>query len=142
VANPNNSSYVVKAVANGSVTLDKPYSVIHAGLPYLSDMETLDIDVPNQLSSVADKKKNINKLSIYVESSRGIWAGPDANNLTEFKLRDDEGYDSPPALKTEVVDMNIKGEWRSSGRILIRQIDPLPLSILTVMPTGFIGGGK
>ena len=142
VANPNNAAYVVKTVANGSVTLDKPYSVIHAGLPYLSDMETLDIDVPNQLSSLADKKKNINKVSIYVESSRGIWAGPDANNLIEFKLRDDEGYDSPPTLKTEVVDMNIKGEWRSSGRILVRQVDPLPLSILTVMPTGFIGGGK
>lgn len=139
-ANPNNSSYIIKTVTNGSITLDEPASVIHAGLPYLSDVQTLNIDIPNQLSSIVDKKKLINKLTVFVESSRGIWAGPDADNLTELKIRADEDYDAPVDLATGTVDINIKANWDSTGKIFIRQIDPLPLSILAVIPTGYIAG--
>src|SRR3990167_2128088 len=139
-ANPNNTAYIIKTVTNGSVTLDRPYSVIHAGLPYLSDMQTLNIDIPNQLSSVADKKKNVNRVSLHVESSKGIWTGPNADNLTELKIRSGEDYDEPVELKTEVVDINIKGEWNLNGQIFVRQIDPVPLTILSAIPTGFISG--
>ena len=137
VANPNNSSYTEKIVVNGAVTLDKPYAVIHAGLPITADMETLNIDVP-QGQSLADKKKNVGRLTIFTESSRGIWAGPDADNLTELKIRDDESYDDPVELATGTVELNIKPEWNSTGKIMIRQTDPLPLSILAVVPAGYL----
>lgn len=139
VASPNNSSYDTITVSNGIATLDKPYVVIHAGLPVTADMETLNIDIPG-ISSISDKFKAINRLTCFVESTRGIFAGPDLNNLTELKIRDDEGYDDPVALATGTIDINIKSEWKTSGRIAIRQVDPLPVSILSIVPTGYISG--
>ena len=137
VANPNNESYTVLTVEDGAVTLEKPYLVIHAGLPITADIETLNIDLPG-VSSMSDKKKNISKLTSLVEETRGLWVGPDFDSLTEFKLRSDEGYDDPVDLTTDTIDLSIKAEWRSSGRIAIRQIDPVPATILTVVPTGYI----
>ena len=137
-ANPNNTAYVIRTVASGKVTLDKPYSVIHVGLPITADMETLDIDSP-QGQTLADKKKQVGRLTAFVEGSRGVWAGVDANNLTELKLRDDENYDAPVALSTGVVGLNIRPEWNTTGKVLIRQIDPVPLNVLAVVPAGYIG---
>jgi len=144
VANPNNDSYDSISVSNGTATLDKSYAVIHVGLPITSDMETLDID-QIEGESIADKKKQINRVTLFVESSRGIFAGnsaPTGSNilegLEELKIRDDEGYDDPVNLKTGVVEVNIRPEWNSNGRVFIRQTDPLPLSVLAIVPSGSI----
>lgn len=139
VANPNNDAYDVVTVTNGIATLDKPYAVIHVGLPITSDLETLNMDLPG-VSSMSDKKKSITKLTAFVEATRGVFAGSDVDNLTEYKLRDEEGYDDPVALKTGTIDVNITGVWKSSGQIFIRQIDPVPASILSIVPTGYISG--
>ena len=144
VANPNNEAYVERTVTNGSVALDKPYSVIHAGLPITAEIETLDIDTA-QAETIVDKKKFVSKMTIFVESSRGIWAGiqppasdSDFNGLTELKIRNEEGYDDPVALATGVVDLNIEPRWNNNGRVFIRQTDPIPLSVLAVAPAGLV----
>lgn len=134
-ANPNNSAYTVRTVTAGVVSLQDPHAVIHVGLPYISDIETLDIDTA-QGAGLSDKKKHVSGLTIHVEKSRGIWAGPDTDNLTELKIRNDEGYDDPIALATGTVDINITGEWSDGGRVAIRQTDPLPLTVLSIMPNG------
>ena len=139
VANPSNDAYTVLTVEDGEVTLDKPYVVIHAGLPITADMETLNLDFPG-VSTVSDKKKNITQLSLLVEETRGLFAGPDTDNLREYKLRNDEGYDDPVALATDTIDVNITAAWKQSGRIVVRQIDPVPATILSVIPTGYIAG--
>jgi len=148
-ANPNNSAYGVVTVANGVATLDRPYGVVRAGLPYTSDFETLDVDTPSG-ESIADKKKQISRVTLFVESSRGIWIGgstPASDStlgpgLTEVKLRDTEAYDEPVDLETGPVDVNIRSEWNSNGRIFIRQTDPIPLSVLAVIPSGLIPIGR
>ena len=146
VASPYNDAYQTVTVSGGGFTLSKPYSVIRVGLPITADIETLDIDFAEG-ETLADKKKLINKVSLYVEKSRGIWIGPKPptddtvdplENLTELKIRNEEGYDDPVELVTKVVEVNISGEWNSNGRIFIRQIDPVPLTILAIMPTGLL----
>jgi hypothetical protein len=150
-SNPNNDAYVLITVEYGSISLSQHYTVIHAGMPYISDLQTLNIDQDGQ-SSIGDKKKIIHKVSAFVEASRGIFAGPKApsddttdplENLFELKIRDTEGYDDPVSSVTEVVDINIMPEWNSTGSVFIRQIDPLPLSVLSILPSGLItSGGK
>ena len=143
-ASPNNESYEIVTVTNGKITLDKPYGVIHVGLPYLSDIETLDIDTSNG-ETISDKEKIVNRVNLFVEDTRGIWTGPKppgddlddpVEGLTEVKIRNEEDYESPVSLKTDVVDVNIEAEWNSNGRIFVRQIDPIPLSVLAVSPAG------
>ena len=150
-ASPNNDAYEVVTVANGQITLDKTYGVIHVGLPYISDLETLDIDT-TQGETLSDKFKNSKEVTLFVEESRGVFAGPKPpsddltdplEGLNEFKLRNDEGYDDPVDLKTGVIDVNLNSEWNSNGRIFVRQIDPIPLSVLAIAPAGeypFSGG--
>jgi len=144
VANPNNTAYEVVEVTNGTLTLDKCYSVIHVGLPITADMETLDIDTA-QGETLTDKQKNIAQVTAHVDSSRGLWVGaaPPPNEatdflegLTEYKGRNSETYDEPTALKTDKITINIRPEWNSNGRIFIRQTDPLPLAVLAVAPSG------
>lgn len=144
VASPNNASYDTITVTDGSITLDKPHGVIHVGLPYLSDIETLDVDTPNG-QSLADKRMIVNEVTLYAEETRGIWAGatPPSDDtvdplegLSEAKLRDDEGYELPPNLTTDKLDITIRAEWNSNGRVFIRQVDPIPMTILSINPSG------
>lgn len=140
VASPNNPSMTIRTVTAGSVTLDKPYVVIHVGLPITADIETLDIDTPSG-ESVVDKKKLIGKVALIVENTRGLWAGGDTNDLddlTEYKLRDEEPYEDPVELKTGTIEVNIQPQWNSNGRVLVRQIDPVPATILAVIPVGMV----
>lgn len=150
VASPNNASYDTITVTNGAITLDKPYSVIRVGLPITCDFQTLDIDTP-QGTSLADKKMTVSQVTCFVQDSSAFWAGPKApdndsvdplQNLTELKLRQYEGMDDPVSLVTDKVSINIASEWNSNGRVFIRHIDPLPLTILEVAPAGLIPIGR
>lgn len=143
---PNNAAYTIKTVTDGAITLDTPHVVIHVGLPITSDVETLNIDIPESIS-ILDKDKNISQVSMHLEASRGVWAGSSPptddtddplEELVELKIRNDESTDSPPDLLTQVASMPILSEWNSNGRVFIRQVDPVPLSILSIAPAGKI----
>lgn len=144
VASPNNESYGTVTVTGGKVTLDQPYAVIHIGLPITSDIETLDVDTADG-ETLSDKAKNVQGVTMYVESSRGIWAGrrpPTSDTvdplegLRELKIRNDETMGEPVSLRSEPVGIIIDGDWNSNGRVFVRQVDPIPLTILSVAPTG------
>lgn len=150
VGSPNNPTIqTVLTVTNGSVTLDRPYAVVHIGLPVINDIETLDIDTV-QGETMADKRKMIGRLTVFTEKSRGVWAGTNPANdrtwdgvdqlygLAEAKVRELESVDDPVALATGTIEINLQAEWNSNGRVFIRQVDPLPLSILAIAPQGFI----
>lgn len=144
VASPNNPEYTTRTVTSGQVTLDKAYGVIHVGLPYLSDIQTLDIDTPNS-ETISDKKMVVSSVTLHLEKSRGVFVGgvedldlmsTPTQDLTELKMRTNEGYDDPVALFTGKETLNIQPQWNSNGRVLVRQIDPLPISVLAIAPAG------
>lgn len=147
VASPNNEKYATLTVTDGAITLPTPRVVIHVGLPYLSDVETLDIENGNG-ETLSDKVKIITSVSMHVEDTRGIWAGakPPSDDdddplegLQEPALRNLEEYDEPTDLTSGVVaDIAIPGDANLNGRIFIRQVDPLPMTILSIVPSGFI----
>ena len=144
VANPNNPAYVEKTVSNGTLTLDRFYTVITVGLPYVSDLETLDLDTM-QAETLVDKNKNIGKVTLQVENTRGLWVGASApsaddqiEGLTEIKTRNAETYEEPVALTTGELDVLIRPEWNGNGRVFIRQLDPIPASVLSICPSGYV----
>ena len=82
-----------------------------------------------------------------MEETRGVFAGgePPSDDSTdpleglyEFKLRDSEGYDDPVDLETDIIDIILESGWNSNGRIFMRQVDPLPFTLLSVVPSGFL----
>lgn len=128
-----------RIVTGGSVVLQEAAGIAHVGLQYVSDAETLDLELKNANETVQDKKIAVTGLIVRVEESRGIFAGKDKNHLYECKTDRDE-YEPPIELLTGQADIPISNNWQGKGRVFIRQSDPLPLSILAVIPEVTIGG--
>lgn len=128
-----------RVVTSGSVVLQEAAGVAHIGLPYKSDMETLDLELKNGNETVLDKKIAVTSLTVLVEESRGIFAGKDKNSLYEAKTERDT-YEQALDSITGQVEINVSNDWQGKGRVFIRQSDPLPLSVLAVIPEVTIGG--
>lgn len=127
-------------VESGGILISTPSVVIHAGLPYQSDLETLSINIAGE-ETLLDKRKLIPSVSMLVEETRGVFVGPTEADMYELKPRGFEDYDDPVALIEGVVKVNINASWETNGRVFVRQSAPLPISILGIIPE-FVAGGK
>ena len=127
-----------KTVASGAITISHPATKIHIGLPIQADIQTLNLELgqPTQQG----KKKSISEVTLRVEESRGGKIGYDADHLTEFKQRAYEPYGTATSLKTGDISVTMPSTWRSEGSIFFRQDDPLPMTLLAVIPEVSVGG--
>lgn len=126
-------------IAAGAVELQYPAAVITVGLPYIAELETLEVDIPGQ-ETLLDKRKAINSVNVFVEASRNFWAGSGPAKLWEQKAPYRNTYDSPVPLRTGASDLKITSTWSTNGRVYIQQPDPLPLTILAIIPDVTISG--
>lgn len=126
-------------VENGSVTLEDEYSVVHIGLPYVCDVETLDVNIFGR-ESIRDTAKNIPRISVVLQDTRGLQVGSDENHLEEIINRDTENYDEATQMINGVGKVYATNTWDSKGRIFMRQSYPLPATILAVSPSVELGG--
>lgn len=129
----------VKVVTNGSVTLQNPGAVVHIGLPITAEFETLDVNISQQ-ETILDKKKLIDTVSLVVNQSRGILAGQRGGKMYQYAQREFEFYDDPVSNATSVVQIPIESTWDKNGRFYVKQTDPLPLSVLAIIPRISVGG--
>ena len=119
-------------VASGSVTLPRASTRIHIGLRFIADIETLDIESPQ--GTTQGQKKKVNSVTVRFRKSRGLLIGPTSDDLQEMKQREFEKMGEPTQLLTGDKKIDIKPAWNSNGRLFLRQIYPLPLMILAVIP--------
>lgn len=128
-----------KVVTGGAVTLESPGAVVHIGLPINAQFETLDVNVNNQ-ETLLDKKQLINTVTLVVNASRGILASTPGGQWYEYPQREFEFYDDQVNDATGKVEIKLDSQWDKNGRVKIRQTDPLPLSVLAVIPRVTVGG--
>ena len=128
-----------KVVSSGSITLDQASSVVHVGLPYESDLQSLPLALQAEAFGQG-RVKNLNHVWVRVLESSGIFAGPSADKLVEAKQRTTEPYGSPPNLKTEDIKIMLTPTWQDTGQLFVRQSDPLPLTIVGLTLEVAIGG--
>lgn len=128
-----------QVVTSGTVSIPRAASLITVGLPYVSDLQTLPLSL-NVDAFGQGRYKNINKAWLRVFKSSGIFVGPDANNLTEAKQRTTEPYGSPPALKSDEIQVMLTPTWAAGGQVFVRQVDPLPLTVVGMTLEATIGG--
>ena len=129
-----------KTVTGGSITLEKAASLVHVGLPITSDLQTLPMSLEGVDGYGQGRVKNVNSVYLRVYRSSGIFVGPDENTLTEAKIRTTEAYGAPPNLKTEEIDIMISPSWTRDGQIVVRQSDPVPLTIVSATIEAQFGG--
>lgn len=129
-----------RVVTGGAITLDQAASKVQIGLPITADLQTLPLAAQIDNAFGQGRYKNANKLWLRVYRSSGIFAGPDASNLTEAKQRTTEPYGSPPALKSDEIQILLSPSWGDSGQVFVRQADPLPLTVVSMTAEVALGG--
>lgn len=130
-------------VSGGEAVIDTPAAVVHIGLPFKSQLETLDMAGPiaGVDAEIKSKTLNVNRIFITVQKTRGVFAGINGfSNLRELKQRlPAHGYASAVPAETTVLEVQVNNSWTNTGRIGIQQTDPLPLAVNSITPEVTLG---
>lgn len=130
-----------QTVTNGKIILQSASDRFSIGLPYVSDLETLKINVLGARDgTTTTKQKLINKVSLVCQDTRGLFAGADDSHLREYRPPKRTTYDDPLELQSGLFEQAIASSYDKAGNILIRQSDPLPVTILSIIPEVTVGG--
>ena len=148
VGSPLNSQVsTVYTVTNGTITVDKPYSVICVGLPMKQDIESLDLESYFGETMLA-KRKRVSSLAAYFYNTRTVFCGSQNPDNNEDNTNDDplfdlyeekDGtaqatYDVAPELLTAQDYIIVPSRWTKSGRVFMRNVDPSPFNLLAFAP--------
>ena len=129
-----------RTVTSGAITLDFPASKVQVGLPITADLETVPIYTQIDASLGQGRAKNVNKAWLRVYRSSGVFVGPDANHLTQYKQRTTEPPGTPPALVSDEIAVLLTPSWAQTGQVFVRQSDPLPISVVSLTAEVALGG--
>jgi hypothetical protein len=123
-------------VAGGTITLDSPSVLVHAGLGYDQEVETLDFIGPPK-SNV----KSITKVRLEIDGTKGeLEVGESLADMQVWDQRSvEQGY-GPIPLETLEADVRPSARWGTSGRVAIRNSEPTPVTILAVTRQAEVGG--
>lgn len=124
-------------VTGGSVTIPSAASNVHIGLAIeRAQVETLDLDAAGTM--IRDKAKRLGSVTVLLDrSSRQWFAGPDEDHMTPYEL----GAMDPVGDEfTGQVEQALEGDWSKPARVMIWQKDPLPITILGIVPNQILGG--
>lgn len=127
-------------VVNGAVALPAPFSRVHLGLAYNSDVQTLRLEAPQ--GTIQGRFKRVPYCTVRYLNTRGVYAGQVMTDLTEVKFRDTENYGEPTMMFTgdQTVTMGTD-EGDFMGQVFIRQPFPLPMHILDIIPSMDVDDG-
>lgn len=134
-------------VTGGSVTLPNPATVAHVGLAMEAMLETLNLDLGmvQGLGTVQGRMKSIAEVTLRVEKTRGVFVGPydgprdGDTKLVEFKQRASERWNEAIGLLTGDIRITPQWDWNTEGSMVVKQFDPLPMTVLAIMPDVAIG---
>ncbi|MGJ5032267.1 hypothetical protein ACQR1I_35895 [Bradyrhizobium sp. HKCCYLS2038] len=137
----------VGAVTGGiGVMLPNAASKVHIGLPMMSSLETLGLDLGQVqgLGTVQGRQKSVSEVTLRVQDTRGIFLGPydgdrDSRHLVEYKQRSTEAWNEAIAMYTGDIRITPQWDWNTAGSMWVKQFDPLPMTILAIMPDVTVG---
>lgn len=131
----------LQTVTDGKITLKRAYSKIHVGLPIHAEMQTLPLEFNAEDGTFMSRKKRVSALMAMLKDSRGGLYGIGDGPKNEFKWRSTEKWGDPIALFTGKKKMPVpQANWNETVMVTISQEDPLPLTILSLVPQIEAGG--
>lgn len=116
-------------VSGGKITLPVAASCVYAGLDYQAELVTLPVPVGAESAS---RKRRLVSACVQLLNSRGGQIGIQGGALTELVQRTSEAYNTAVQLQTNAVRVSLACSHQTAPQLVIRQTDPLPLSILGI----------
>lgn len=139
-----------QVVTGGLISFSAPVSVAQVGLPITADLITAPVYTQQDATLGQSRVKSINKTWIRVYNSSKFSAGSyEANGLLDltpvryFSTSALQNYNPlayAPPLWTDEVSLFVKPNFNQSGQLMIRQSDPLPLTIVDITNEVALGG--
>lgn len=132
-------THPAQTVTNGSVTLNGQYTDITIGFGYVQEIELVDIDFGSAVGTAYGGRSKVNEIFLELFETMGMFIGFDEDTLREVVFR--EGNDTMNEgvpLFTGTKTPRPKGGWRDTIKTLIRQVDPLPLTVLAIVIKGTV----
>lgn len=125
----------------GTFTLQNAGGVVHAGLPYISQLQSMSPNIQGK-EPIRDNAKTITNLSVILDQSAPFKAGPsfDDDELTEFAFREFENWGDPIVLKTGVVQQKLLTTLDDDLTICLQHDTPTPLTVLGWIADLTVGG--
>ena len=125
-------------VSGGSITLQGSFSKVQVGLPITADFQTLPIGL--QLEALGQgAQKNVNKVYLRLVNSSGMQVGPTFAKLRPVKQRTTEPYGTPTTLLNGEIMQVTDPLWRSDSQVCVRQTEPQPVTITSLVTNTAIG---
>jgi hypothetical protein len=124
-----------KTVSSGAITLSTPAAVVQVGYNYNSDLKLLRIEAGAADGTALGKTRRINRVGLLLHRTLGMKLGAsfdDLNTITFRTTSDQMGH--APALFSGIVSETFSADYDFENQVCIRQDQPLPGTILAVMP--------
>ena len=123
-------------VKNGSITLASPAKTVHAGLPYISNLKTLRLEGGFMNGGTAQGRlKRISHVTVRLFQSLGLLVGYDGDHLERAPFRTSaDKVGGAPSLFSGDYEVKFNRGYDRDGQIYIRQDQPLPMTVLALIP--------
>ena len=128
------SAHADKTVSGGAITLDRSSTKVHVGFGYTSSLETLRMEAGAEDGIAQGKIKRIHGVTARFFQTVGAELGPDTSNLDRLPFRDSSmAMDEAVPLFSGDKEISFPSGYDNDAKIVIRQTQPLPMTILAIM---------
>ena len=124
-----------RVVTGGAISLQVSASTVQVGLGYTSTLQTNRMEAGAADGTAQGKTKRVNKVVVRFLNTLGAKAGPDASTLDTIEFRSGSNpMDAPPPLFTGDKLIEWPGNYDFDGYVMVRQAQPLPMTVVAIMP--------
>lgn len=128
-----------QTVSGGRVDIDPAASVVHVGLPYAARLRTLPLSRGARMGSAMAVAKRLGKVTLRLLDSVGGAVGPDLDRVDALPAKR-ERYGQALEAFTGDRRVTLPTGWEREGRIAVVQDQPLPFTLLAIVPEIQISG--
>lgn len=122
-------------VSGGAITLPYAAELVHVGIPYVSDFQTLAINLNDDTAgSTIGRLRTIPTVTLEFLKTRQAFVGPDADHLDEIRFREDYIGEAPIPLFTGLKEIVPDSGYQMDGSVLVRVTAPVPFTLLSITP--------
>lgn len=124
-----------RTVTNGSITLARSATPVHIGFSAPAKLATLRINAGSAEGTAQGKIKRINTVTVRLMDTLGGRMGPSETQTDEILFRSaSHSMNQPPSIFTGDKVVPWPGTYETEGYMWYVQDDPLPVTIIALMP--------